>query len=219
MEQSMDLALLIIRLAIGLTIFGHGYAKIFKGGKITGTAGWFDSMGMRPGAMHATLAAGGEVAAGLCFAAGLLTSVSALGIVGLMSVAGWMVHRKNGFFIIKDGWEYTFILAITAVVVAMLGPGDWSLDNAIGIDEDLDGWTGLVVAGLGGLSAATLLLSIFYHPPREENDREEAPAEAANEAETPSSEGESSTEEASTNETGAEEEAPEEADTKVEASS
>ena len=44
-----NLALLIIRVALGLTMAAHGYNKFFKGGKIAGTAAWFDSMGMRPG--------------------------------------------------------------------------------------------------------------------------------------------------------------------------
>jgi len=39
----------------------HGYAKVFKGGKLDGTAGWFDSIGMKPGAVHARLAAGTEI--------------------------------------------------------------------------------------------------------------------------------------------------------------
>ena len=54
-----NLALLIIRVALGATMAAHGYAKFFKGGRINGTAGWFDSMGMRPGRVHARLAAGG----------------------------------------------------------------------------------------------------------------------------------------------------------------
>ena len=184
MEDTIDLALLIVRIAIGVTIAAHGYGKIFTGGKIAGTGAWFASIGMRPGKLHATLAAYGEVAAGLCFAAGLLTSVSALGIVGLMTVAGWVVHRSNGFFIIKEGWEYTFVLAVTAVVVAMLGPGDWSVDNLLDLNEKLDGWAGLIVSAVGGVSAAVLLLAIFYHPPREESSKADSTADSAEASET-----------------------------------
>jgi len=161
----IDLALLIVRVGIGLTMAAHGWAKFFTGGRIAGTAGWFDSMGMRPGRVHAVLAAGGEIAAGVCMALGLLTSFAALGFVGLMTVAWWTVHRDKGFFIIKEGWEYVFILALIAIVVAMIGPGDWSLDEALGIRDDLDGYVGLLISAVGGLAAAGALLGAFSRPP------------------------------------------------------
>ena len=160
-----NLALLIFRVSLGLTMAAHGYNKFFKGGKIAGTAGWFDSMGMRPGRMHAVFAASGELASGLLLAAGFLTSFAALGFVGLMSVAYYTVHSKNGFMILNEGWEYVFILAISAVTVAMLGPLEWSIDHAIGWDDELDGYTGLIISAGGGIAAAVAVLGIFYRPP------------------------------------------------------
>jgi len=82
----------------------------------------------------------------------------------LMLVAGYTVHRKNGFFIVSDGWEYNFILAVGAIGIAVLGPGEWSLDHAIGIDTDLDGWVGLAIAGAGGVAAGVGHLATFYRP-------------------------------------------------------
>lgn len=161
----INLALLALRVAIGLTMAAHGYGKFFTGGRIAGTAGWFDSMGMRPGKVHAVLAASGEVVAGLFLALGLLTSFAALGFVGLMTVAWYTVHRDSGFFIIKEGWEYVFVLAAIAVAIAMIGPGQWSLDDAFGIADDLDGWPGLAISALGGMGAAGGLLAAFYRPP------------------------------------------------------
>ena len=76
-----NLAMLILRVSFGLTLAAHGYAKVFQGGRLPGTARWFDSIGMRPGAVHARLAAGTEILAGLGLAAGLLTSFSAAGFV------------------------------------------------------------------------------------------------------------------------------------------
>ncbi len=158
-------AMLILRVAFGLTMAAHGYAKIFKGGKLAGTAGWFESIGMKPGAVHARLAAFTELATGIALAIGLLTTFAAMGFVGLMLVAGYVVHRANGFFITNTGWEYTFILAVAAVGIAMLGPGEWSLDNALGIDADLDGWLGLIIAAGGGVAAGVAQLALFYRPP------------------------------------------------------
>lgn len=163
--NEFDTAMLILRVAVGLTMAAHGANK-FKGG-LAGVAGWFDSMGMRPGALHARFAAGGEVLSGLFLAAGLLTSFACLGFVGLMTVAAVTVHIEKGFFILDEGWEYVFVLAVVAVCIATLGPGDWSIDAALGIDDDLDGYTGLAIAAGGGLAAAGGLLAVFYRPPKQ----------------------------------------------------
>ncbi|MDE0653182.1 MAG: DoxX family protein [bacterium] len=160
-----DWALLILRVVVGVTLAAHGYNKFFGGGRIAGTARWFESIGMRPGRRHATLAAGGEIAAGLALAAGFLTVPAAAGFVGLMAVAFWVAHRGKGPFVMNDGWEYTAVLATVAVVIAMLGPGDLSLDSVIGLADLLDGWVGLAVSLGGGLLAAALLVAVFYRPP------------------------------------------------------
>ena len=161
----VDWALLLLRVVVGLTLAAHGYNKFFGGGRIAGTARWFESIGMRPGRRHAILAAGGEVSAGVALAAGFLTAPAAAGFVGLMAVAFWVAHRGKGFFVMSDGWEYTAVLAAVAVAVAMAGPGDLSLDSVAGIADVLDGWVGLAVSLGGGLVAAALLLAVFYRPP------------------------------------------------------
>lgn len=158
-----NLAMLLVRVVVGVTLALHGVQKV-RGG-LDGVARWFDSMGMRPGWLHARFAAFGEIAAGSCLAAGLLTTFAGLGFVGLMSVAGLTDHRGKGFFILKQGWEYVMVLAVVAVTIAMLGPGEWSVDHALGIDDDLDGYLGLLIAAGGGLAAAAGLLAVFYRPP------------------------------------------------------
>ena len=41
-----DLALLVLRVVVGLTLAGPGWNKFTGGGKIPGTGRWFDSIGM-----------------------------------------------------------------------------------------------------------------------------------------------------------------------------
>ena len=166
--SAVSLGTLIVRVAVGLILAAHGYAKFFQGGKIAGTAGWFDSMGMRPGKLHALLAACTEIGAGLLFAAGLLTPLAALAFVALMVVAGWTVHRSSGFFIVSGGWEYNFVLAIVAVGVATTGPGEYSLDHLFGLIESFDGATGMLISAVGGIAAAAAQLALFYRPPASE---------------------------------------------------
>ena len=161
-----DVGLLILRLVLGLTLAAHGLNKVFGGGRIPGTARWFESIGMKPGRFHATVTATTETAAGLGLAAGLLTPIPAAGFVSLMLVAAWTVHRPNGFFIVKEGWEYNLVLALSAVAVATLGPGKLSLDYLIfGTNYWLYGWKGLLLSVGLGLAGAIGQLLIFYRPP------------------------------------------------------
>ena len=160
-----DVGLLILRLVLGVTLALHGFNKFFGGGRIPGTARWFESIGMKPGKFHATIAATTEVSAGLGLAAGLLTPIPAAGFVSLMLVAAWTVHRPNGFFIVKEGWEYNLVLAVSAVAVATIGPGKLSLDWLIFRKNWLDGWPGLLLSVVLGLAGAIGQLLIFYRPP------------------------------------------------------
>lgn len=160
-----DVGLLILRLVLGVTLAAHGYNKFFGGGRIPGTARWFESIGMKPGKFHATVAATTEMAAGLGLAAGFLTPIPAAGFVSLMLVAAWTVHRANGFFIVKEGWEYNLVLAVSAVVVATLGAGKLSLDHLVFGKNWMDGWQGLLISVVLGLAGALGQLVIFYRPP------------------------------------------------------
>lgn len=167
--DAISVGLLILRVVTGLTVAAHGYNKFFGGGGIPGTARWFSSMGMRPnGTIHAVLAASTELGGGVLFAVGLLTPLAAAGIVGLMVVAGWTTHRDNGFFIVKEGWEYTMILATIAIGVATIGPGRYSLDWVFGVEPAFDPNLGLLVSGGLGLVASVGLLAACYRPPAPE---------------------------------------------------
>jgi putative oxidoreductase len=168
-HTAIDTALLILRVVLGLTLAAHGYNKFFGGGRIPGTAGWFESIGMKPGMFHARVAATTEMSAGIGLAVGLLTPIPAAGFVALMVVAAWTVHRPNGFFIVKEGWEYNLILAVTAVAVATIGAGKFSLDYALfhttGFYDYLHGWWGLLISAVLGLAGAIGQLVIFWRPP------------------------------------------------------
>jgi len=164
-----DFSLLLLRVVLGLTMAAHGYNKFFGGGRIPGTAGWFDSIGMKPGMLHARLAASTELLAGLGLAVGLLTPIPAAGFVALMVVAAWTVHRDNGFFIVKSGWEYNLVLGVAAVAIAGTGACryslDWLLFHGSSFYHLLHGWCGLVIAAGLGLAGGIGQLLIFFRPP------------------------------------------------------
>ena len=60
----MDLALLVLRVVVGLLFVAHGAQKLFGafgGGGLDGTAGMFDNIGLRPGWLHARAAGAARV--------------------------------------------------------------------------------------------------------------------------------------------------------------
>lgn len=156
----VDLAFLILRVGAGVTMAYHGLNKA-RG--LEGTGRWFESMGMRPGALHARLAAFTEIASGAGLAVGLLTPLAGAGFVGLMLVAGIVGHRNNGFFIFRkdQGWEYTMILALIGLFLAMTGAGRYSLDHAL--DITFADWLGTAL-GLGGAVGGVALLAVCWRP-------------------------------------------------------
>jgi putative oxidoreductase len=170
--DALDAGLVVLRIVLGMTMAAHGYGKLFRGGRIPGTAGWFESIGMRPGRLHAYLAAVTELGAGIALALGLLTPIAAAAFVSLMFVAAWTIHRGKGFFVVSDGWEYNLVLAGGAVAVAIAGAGRLSIDHAIFGGRPVNGWAGGVVALVGGLAAAVLLLATCYQPESADSDND-----------------------------------------------
>jgi putative oxidoreductase len=159
-----DIAALVLRIAVGGTIMAHGWNHAFGGGKLPGTARWFESIGIRPGRVHALMATVTELGAGALLVLGLLTPLAAGGVVGTMLVALVANHWRNGFFIFRPGEGYEYVLMISLVCVALgaLGGGRASLDHAIGLH--VPGWAGLLIAAGAGAGGAGLLLATSWRP-------------------------------------------------------
>src|SRR3954469_6990777 len=160
MTGPVSLGLLLLRFAVGVVFIAHGYNHIFGGGKIEGTGRWFNSLGMRPGILHAWMASLVELGAGALLILGLLTPLAGAGIVGVMLVAWITNHMKNGFFIFRpgEGYEYVMTLTFCGLALGVVGGGNWSLDHAIW-DTDLVGVTGLLITLIAGVGGAALLLA------------------------------------------------------------
>lgn len=132
----MDIGLLVLRGALGLTLAAHGAQKLFGwfgGPGLTGMGQWLESVGIAPGRRYAALAGVGEAGGGLLLALGLLTPAAAAAVLAVMLVAVATVHWKAGFFAGKGGYEYNLVLALGALSVAFTGPGALSLDGLLGL--------------------------------------------------------------------------------------
>lgn len=161
-----DLSLLVLRTGLGVVFVAHGYNHIFGGGKIAGTGRWFQSLGMRPGILHAWFASATELGSGVLLLLGLATPLACAGVIGTMVVAWITNHLRNGFFIFRpgEGYEYVMFLTLAAVGLAGVGPGAWSLDNALNWWQP-PGWWGLGIAVVAGIGGAAGLLVTFWRPP------------------------------------------------------
>jgi putative oxidoreductase len=166
--DAANLVLLILRGVLGVVFLAHGINHVFGGGKIEGVGRWFESLGMRPGLLHAWLASLTEIGAGALLVVGLLTPLAGAGVVGTMLVAWVINHRTNGFFIFRPGEGYEYVMTLTALglVVATLGPGEWSIDDQSDRLRELWGWTGFWIAAGGGGGGALALMAGFWRPGR-----------------------------------------------------
>jgi putative oxidoreductase len=162
--NSLTIAAVILRIALGSTMLAHGWNHAFGGGGLQGTANWFSSIGIRPGKVHALFATLVELGAGAFLVLGLLTPFAAAGVIGTMSVALIAEHLKRGYFIFRpgQGYEYVLMIILVACALAALGGGTWSIDNAIGFR--VDGWTGLLLAAVLGGAGGGLLLATSWRP-------------------------------------------------------
>jgi putative oxidoreductase len=131
----MDAGLLIARFVLGLLMAGHGAQKLFGwfgGYGLTGTGGFLESLGFRPGRTFAAAAGGTELVGGFLTAAGLLGPVGPALILSVMIVAAVTVHW-HGLFAQANGVELPLLYASGAVALALTGPGSLSLDTAAGL--------------------------------------------------------------------------------------
>jgi putative oxidoreductase len=162
---------LLLRLTIGPMLAVHGYNKIKGGGGLEGTGKYFESLGLKPGRAHATMAAATEIGAGGLLTLGALSPLPAAGAIGLMATAARTDHKGKGFLVFKGGWEYTAVVGLVAFVSAVLGPGALSVDGARGRSRTGLRW-GIAAAAIGVAGAAGILSRV--EPARSEDAGSEA---------------------------------------------
>lgn len=167
--NAVNVALLAARIWVGTVMLAHGgrHVRALRAGP--GMANWLTGLGLRFGALQAQTLTWTEVAVGPFLALGLFNPVAYGAAASLMLVAWITNHRDKTFFINArptEGWEYVATLAILSLVLGALGPGEWSIDYAVGWSWSLDPskaiWVTLVV-GVGGTAG---YLATFWRPQR-----------------------------------------------------
>jgi putative oxidoreductase len=173
-----DAGLLVLRVGVGASLAAHGAQKLFGwfgGYGPDGTGQWMDSLGFAgKGKQNAILAGLGEFGGGTLLALGLATGPAGAAVTGTMAVAG-STHVPNGFFNTSGGYELPAVYGLFGSVLALTGPGRFSLDHALGHKLNRR-WMGFVGLATTVGSAAYLIATRQQpEPPQEEVDAAESP--------------------------------------------
>lgn len=162
----MDLGLLLLRLVLAAILYMHATQKLlgwFSGPGLEKQAQVFHNLGHRPGRQMVLLASACELTGSALVALGLITPLGAAMLAGTMAVAGGTLTLIKGtVWNVAGGGEYPLVLATFAVVLGFAGPGQWSIDKAIGAPwvnhSGTAAVTGLIVLVVAALAAAAALL-------------------------------------------------------------
>jgi putative oxidoreductase len=161
----MSYGLLLLRVFIGAAFFGHGTQKLFGwfgGYGPQGTGGFFAARGFRFGVQMAVLAGLSEAVGGTLLAFGLATPLACGMIAVVMLNAIFAVTLKRAFLL---GSELELAYLVAAVSLAATGPGRFSLDRAIGWDDNISGlWWGVLAFAAAAL-ISFLTLTFFRTKP------------------------------------------------------
>lgn len=138
-STSDDKILTLLRVVLGIVIFPHGAQKVlgwFGGFGFAGTYGFLTQQMHIPAAL-AILVFAAEFLGSIGLLVGFLGRVAAFGIAVNLTVAVFLVHLPNGFFMNWSGQQKGegiefFILAIGIAIAIMIGgSGAYSIDLAL----------------------------------------------------------------------------------------
>jgi putative oxidoreductase len=149
----MNFARLLARVFIGAMFIGHGTQKLFGwfgGPGVEGTTGMMEKLELAPPRANAYAASLAETLGGVGIALGAFTPLAAASLIATMTTAIRTVHLKNGFWSTGGGYEYNLTIIAALLLLVDGGPGDLSIDGALGIEETGAG------AALGALALGVL---------------------------------------------------------------
>ena len=127
LEKLKPLALLLLRVGLGIVFIFHGYPKLFT--HTHEIMGAFGKMGFPQFFVY--IAGVLEFFGGMVLILGLFTRVAALLLAGEMAVAVLKVHLPQGTITDVKNYEFPMVLCVACFALATSGAGLISLDHAI----------------------------------------------------------------------------------------
>jgi putative oxidoreductase len=155
----MNVARFAARSIIGGLFIGHGTQKLkgwFGGPGLQGTEGMMQALDMHPPRRNALAAGLSETAGGALLVTGFATPLASASLIGTMITAIRKVHLPNGPWAANGGYEYNLVLIAALLALAEEGPGDISLDSALGRERSGPGW-GLAALALGAAASTAAI--------------------------------------------------------------
>jgi putative oxidoreductase len=135
-KATLNLGRMLLRVTVGSIFVEHGTQKLFGwfgGHGPDGTGQFFESVGLRPGRRNAIAAGAAEAGGGALLALGLATPAAASALTSVMMTALRTVVWRDGIKMGTGGYE--LVLGMSALALADLGPGEWSLDGLRGSER------------------------------------------------------------------------------------
>jgi putative oxidoreductase len=121
---NLDVALLILRLALAAALLYHGLPKVMNFGT---TVAGFQTMNIPAPTLTVAFAILAEVVGGILILLGVAVDIAGVLVVINMLGAIFTVHWPNGFDFTKGGWEHPFTILAMALALALAGPGRYSV--------------------------------------------------------------------------------------------
>jgi putative oxidoreductase len=170
---TVDLALFVMRIVLGVIFMIHGGQKLFgwmSGPKIAGTVGMMNNLKVAHPVPLAWMAALSEFVGGLLVLLGLFTPLGAVLTISVMVTAIATVHAKNGILNTKGGYEFNLSLITLAVAILLMGAGAFSLDSLLGIARPITELPFgialiLILIPFGGIVMTELSRNVKAHQP------------------------------------------------------
>jgi putative oxidoreductase len=158
MESPLDIALLLLRIVVGLYVAAHGARFLFGwfgGLGFNASQGFMGSMlGFRPAWLWVLGLGVAEFGGGLLTALGLLGPIGPIGISAAMLTATIVVHWAKGPWGTQGGYEQTLTNLVIAVSLAIAGAGPYSVDALLGLSVPLGlSETVAVITALGAIAS------------------------------------------------------------------
>ena len=151
---------------------GHGVQKLFGwfgGPGPEGTAGYVESLGLRPGKLWGQSAGLAEAGGGLLTSLGLLHPIGPLGVISSMTMASATQHANKPIWSTAGGAELPVTNIAACLALMLTGPGRFSMDRLFGLRLPTAG-----VALLAAFMAAAVMQGLQSGKAEEERaaDRE-----------------------------------------------
>jgi doxX family protein len=125
----INFGLLFYRLALGISMFYHGYLKYVSGEQgLYKVGAMLSALGVSSGfeVILGTIASYAEMVGGILLIIGLFTRIGTLLVVGTLAVA--TILNLNGNFF---SWDYPSQMGFGAIMLFFAGAGRYSLDKAL----------------------------------------------------------------------------------------